>query len=676
MADRDQGRLFRAMGDTSSAAMRLMPETWNAEDRSVVLLASMGGDVTRRDWRDGSVYIERLRVDAESVDLSRLNSGIAPLLDTHDMYDTSTVRGVVVGDSARIEGGGLIVTVVLSDADGDADFARKVETGILRGVSMGYLTLAQEVDDSGPVQIRTATRWQPYEVSIVPVGADPLAQTRGIVQNPLVLAPAIPANPQRSVMNPEELAALNAENQRKIEAAADAAVTADRTRRAEIETAARKLGLDVACADVRVLLDGKQAIGDVRAALIDLRAAKADAAPTSSATRTGSIEISVSDRETRTAGMEEAMLRRHAPDVLKPAQFTENGNRFISMGTKRIAELCLRDAGIDTSMMGDDEIMARALQGMNSALNFGMGGIARSGSNLGTSDFPIIMSNLMGKKLRKAYQERAQDWKQLSTQTSADNFKPQTSIQIGEGSNLSLVGEDGEIPQGATSESSETWKLQTFGQLLNLTRQMLINDQLGAFLRFIGMRGAAAARLENQTFWALFNANSGAGKTMADGYALTSTQHANLVSGAGNVGAPTAATLSATRFKLDKMTGLDGALIEVTPEFLIGPSELRGPIGQVLSRQIVPTVTTAVLPDEFFDLKPVVTPRLTNATKWFLMAGPAQIEMFIHAYLAGQEGPYFEQRLGWEVDGIQTKIRLDFGVGVNDFRGIVQNPGA
>ena len=121
MADRDQGRLFRAMGDTSSAAMRLMPETWNAEDRSVVLLASMGGDVTRRDWRDGSVYIERLRVDAESVDLSRLNSGIAPLLDTHDMYDTSTVRGVVVGDSARIEGGGLIVTVVLSDADGDAE---------------------------------------------------------------------------------------------------------------------------------------------------------------------------------------------------------------------------------------------------------------------------------------------------------------------------------------------------------------------------------------------------------------------------------------------------------------------------------------------------------------------------------------------------------------------------
>ena len=674
--------MIRAFGDTSGAQISVAPSSWNPADRSIEILASMGADVVRRDWRDGSTYIERLSMEPGAVDLTRLNSGVAPLLDTHDMWDTGTVRGVIPAGSARVENGGLAIKAVLSDAAGDADFARKVETGILRAASMGYLTLQQSIDDSGPVQIRTATLWQPYEVSIVPVGADPAAQTRsgnGLalpaqnVHNRNEPEPANPAQPiQRSAMTPEEIAAAKEANERAIAAAADAAVAADRTRRSDIETSARKLQLDPESPEVRAFIDGKRPIADVRAALIDLRAVKANAVPTSSATR--AVEITVSERETRTAGMEEAMLRKHAPGVIPADKFTENGNRFLGMGTKRIAEQCLQDCGIDTRYLSDDEIMARALVGMNSA--FGMAGMQRSGSNLGTSDFPIIMSNLMGKKLRKAYSELPQDWKKLSTQTSADTFKPQTSIQIGEGTNLQLVGEDGEIPQGSTSESSETWKLQTFGQLLNLTRQMLINDQLGAFLRFIGMRGAAAARLENQTFWALFNANSGAGKTMGDGYAICSTQHKNIVSGGGNVGAPSAATLSASRLLLDKQTGIDGALIEVKPSFLIAPSELRGVVGQLLSRQIVPTQASNVLPDEFFDLSPVVSPRLTNASKWFLAASPAEIEMFIHAYLGGQEGPYFEQRLGWEVDGIQTKIRLDFGVGVNDFRGIVMNPGA
>lgn len=667
-------------GADTGASFAIAPDSWDPATRQIDVIGSLGSDVRRRDRRTGELYVERLSMDPKAWKLDRFNR-VGVLLDAHNGYDNAAVIGRCVPGTARIEDGQFRFRAVLSDAPGDADIVRKIVTGIIPATSVGYDTLRVEKSTENEVEVRTAVEIDPFECSAVPIGADSGAmfRSRGLAQSDQPVhdsdnAAPTPHEPEtRSAMsnptNPTPAVDHDAQK-RAIDDAVDAAVRARDTRRDAIFDSAKRLKLDVDAPEVRALCaaDNRDDEATWRGKLIDLAAKRADKTQIASGFRTA--EYGEADREKRTAGMEEALLRRFAPECVKAP--TENGSRFLGQSVLRIAANCLEDTGVDTRFLPDSEIIARAL-GNATQTQIGM---TRAPTMLGTSDFPTIMSNLMGKKLRRAYEELPQDWKQLSTQTTAENFKTQTSIQIGEGSNLTEVPEHGEIQQGTTSESSEEWNLKTYAKIYNLTRQMLINDQLGAFMRFLGTRGNAAARLENAMFWALFNANSGAGKTMKDGFALCSTQHANLVSGGGNVGAPTAATLGATRVMLDKMKGLDGAPIDVGAKFIVGPAELRTAIATLLGPTMVPTKQADVIPSWVYGLTPIITPRLASASKWYLVADPAGIEQFVHAYLAGQEGVYTEQRYGWEVDGIQVKTRLDFGVGVNDYRGIVLNPGA
>jgi hypothetical protein len=74
----------------------------------------------------------------------------------------------------------------------------------------------------------------------------------------------------------------------------------------------------------------------------------------------------------------------------------------------------------------------------------------------------------------------------------------------------------------------------------------------------------------------------------------------------------------------------------------------------------------------------VVAPRLDakSATRWYLFSDPAVIAALEYAFLESEEGPSVFVREGFEVDGAEFKVRLDFGAGALHFRGAYANPGA
>jgi hypothetical protein len=74
--------------------VRLMPESVDAERRTVDVVWSTGAAVRRRDSWTGKRYDEVLSLEEAHVDLSRLNGG-APLLNTHGAWDLRDVIGVV-----------------------------------------------------------------------------------------------------------------------------------------------------------------------------------------------------------------------------------------------------------------------------------------------------------------------------------------------------------------------------------------------------------------------------------------------------------------------------------------------------------------------------------------------------------------------------------------------------
>jgi ATP-dependent protease ClpP protease subunit len=113
-----------------------------------------------------------------------------------------------------------------------------------------------------------------------------------------------------------------------------------------------------------------------------------------------------------------------------------------------------------------------------------------------TSDFPDLLGAITGRALRQGY-ELAQSTHAIWTaERDVADFRAQTLIQLSEAPGLEKVLEGGEYTSSYFSESAETFSVETFGRIVSLTRQALINDDLNAFTRIPAAFGASARRKE------------------------------------------------------------------------------------------------------------------------------------------------------------------------------------
>lgn len=146
-------------------------------DRLANLKWYTGAKVRRLSW-DGSYYLT-LSMNPEHVRMERLQSGKAPLLNSHNSYQLSDVLGVI--RSASIKGD---AEVLFSDRDEVTSIWNDVNKGIIRNASVGAaiykLQDVSKKDKDGNVISKEflAVDWEPMEVSLVPIGADPDAGFR------------------------------------------------------------------------------------------------------------------------------------------------------------------------------------------------------------------------------------------------------------------------------------------------------------------------------------------------------------------------------------------------------------------------------------------------------------------------------------------------------------------
>ena len=110
----------------------------------------------------------------------------------------------------------------------------------------------------------------------------------------------------------------------------------------------------------------------------------------------------------------------------------------------------------------------------------------------------------------------------------------------------------------------------------------------------------------------------------------------------------------------------------VEPAYVVVPPELETSTEKLLT-SIQPVVIDNV--NVFSRLKLIVEPRFKDAFRWYVVADPASVDGLEYAYLAGSPGPQTFTRLGFEIDGVETKVRLDYGGGFVDWRGWYTNAG-
>lgn len=148
--------------------------------RTVPVVWTTGAAVPRCTW-EGERWIEELSTDPAHVRMGRLNSG-APVLDSHNQWRVAGVIGVVEG--ASIAGGEGTATLRFSARDEVKPIIQDVKDKIIRNVSVGYRVYRYEdVSTAEDIKARArrlrAVDWEPTEISLVPVGADPGAGVRG-----------------------------------------------------------------------------------------------------------------------------------------------------------------------------------------------------------------------------------------------------------------------------------------------------------------------------------------------------------------------------------------------------------------------------------------------------------------------------------------------------------------
>jgi hypothetical protein len=361
-------------------------------------------------------------------------------------------------------------------------------------------------------------------------------------------------------------------------------------------------------------------------------------------------------------GIEEALLRR----LDHRAPISENGKRFAGFSLCEMGRELIESAGVDArgrSRMEISDLMLR-LQSRD------------AGGMQSTSDFVNLLANVANKRLRQGYEQNPGSFKRWARRAAdAADFKPISVVQLSAMPDLLKVNEAGEIKYGAALDGAEGYSLLSYGRMIALTRQAMVNDDLRAFDRALQGFAAAAARLENRTAYAQLTGNA----NLSDGVALFATGHGNNGTGAGSALQFSALTTARTAMRTQK--GLQSEELNLAPSFLIGPAALEQTMYQLTSTQYVPTKTTDI--NEFMAsgrtaLEPVVEPILdaTNAATWYLAASNSQIDTVEYAYLEGADAPRVETKAGFEVDGVMVRCLHDFGVKAIDYRGLYRGVGA
>jgi len=156
------------------------PQSFDEEENTFDVTFTTSAPVRRYDWQRDTYYNEVLSFDTSHVNLSRLNSK-APVLDNHDRYTGVTAQiGVVEKAWVENEQGGA--TIRFSKREDVKGIVQDVKDGILANISIGYAIkkVEREFEEGQDIPTYRAVDWEPFEISLVPVPADPAAQIRSI----------------------------------------------------------------------------------------------------------------------------------------------------------------------------------------------------------------------------------------------------------------------------------------------------------------------------------------------------------------------------------------------------------------------------------------------------------------------------------------------------------------
>lgn len=344
------------------------------------------------------------------------------------------------------------------------------------------------------------------------------------------------------------------------------------------------------------------------------------------------------------------------------ADKARQGNPFVGATLMGMAEKFLAKAGVKTRDMSREDMARRVL--------------ASSGPQT-TSDFQLLLENTLNKVIVGGYNTANFTWNRFCATGTLSDYRPHGRYHLSSFSDLKAVNEAGEYTNGILGDGQkETITATRKGRILEITPEVLINDDLGAFTRIGSALGQAAGRTIEKDVYALFGLNSGNGPTMGDGKPLFDAAHHNI---AATVAAPSVTAFDLVRQQMATQEDVGGNdFLDIMPAVWLGPLSIGGLARQIDRSEYDPSVSNKfqvpnIVRNLFRDV--IDTPRLAG-TAWYALADAGMEPVFEVAFLDGISTPTIQQETNFRTDGIAWKVVHRYGVAAIGWRGIVKNPGA
>lgn len=676
----------------------IVPDSWDEKTKTIEVIASTGSKGLRWIYGEGVVY--------ESLDLTKANLDRfidGPLGDNHDYWGgvNRTVKGRVLKaqvekDSSSESGYVLRATLLLSDvSDEEKEIIEKVKRGVINKISIGYLVQKYEdiSEENDKRRHLRAVVWQPIEVSWVAIPFDNEARARGIDENgkkiklpendctvipisdyskrtyfdedttmekckkcakatdeltngicpscitednPTRNEPTPPANgPETFTRKQVEnmLAKAVAENEKKARELQE--------RKESLYTRAEKLGLERSLIDEAL----KENLTDeaIYSRMIDKKTEQdSEGAPN---TVGNTFQPGTSSSEKTVRFMEEVIQARMMGVDDKTSR---EAAQFSSATFGSQARYLLGRTGISGfDMATDSQVIDRALM---------------------TTDFPKLLANSASKYLLNQYDLMEPVWMPLAGIRFNKDFNESEYVRVGRTGGLQPIGtENGDYPTSKKpSEAAEKNKVGQYGEMMEISRKLLINDDLNGIMQSLNSLAQGAVDLESDLFYGVLQGNP----QMADGKELFHTDHNN--KGMKKYFGHSALQAARQKFRRQRELSLkDGTQmrpLNLAIEYTLLPSSMEDMADRYFTSAFQATRAGDVNP--FNKIKPLIDPILDDHSPHFyyhfsnLMRGKA-IEL---VFLTGQRKPVIGRDTKFENDGVRIKIRHEVGAAPIDYR--------
>lgn len=580
------------------------------------------------------------------MDTARFDNGVMPVLFNHK-------RDEVIGKPTRlwVENGKAYAEIQFDEDEESQRIMNKVESGSLRGVSVGYRVAEWRIIKrgetsadgiQGPAWI--AERWEVFEISIVSIPADTAVGVGRSLEFEDYFDNGLRSENGGNAMDEKDkdqqteqrdaapTPAPKPVSKSDIEAARTAGSTAERHRITQIDNLCRQFGIEAEQRNTWV--ENGTSVEQVNSDMLGILAKR----NTPSATA-GSIQVGADAVDKKRELYRDGFLLRSGINVVNPVS---GSDRIRHMSMMNIAQDMLMSRGERNVMgMAPEELLKRSMT---------------------TGLLPDLFSDITKVSILAGYEAADATYDKWAFIGSVPDFRERKSIRFGVYEEPVKIPENGEFTEAILKEGKVSFKIDTYGRSYSYTRQMFINDDKDVLTKIPYMLGRKYPLLINRLSYA----------AVAKG---TYTEKVNL----GTAGAISSTTLAEAmkllRLRKDPITK---EALRIRPKYLVVPVAQEAAAAQFLASTADPEAQNSGVKNIYQGALTLISdPELDAASSdaWYLMGEPVDGEGVRVDFLNGNTTPFLDSQVSPDTLGWKYRSYFDFGVTMFSTLGYVKNAG-